>query len=339
MSDTPSPQRIDPELQREAHADATLYLHPQTLVRLGSMELRAKFIVEGVMSGMHRSPYHGYSVEFAQHRPYVPGDDLRHLDWKVYGRADKLYLKQYEQETNLDCILLVDASGSMNFGTRSFGEASGAGRKTSLDGRSKWTKYDHATASAAAFAYMALSQGDRVGMAVYADEILAMAARSSAQTQWRRIVSTLATQTVDRPTNILRVVEQAMGKVANRCLFAIISDCFEDVANIRAALALIRHRNHDAIVCQVVDEVERSFPLNDIAPFEGLEGEGKLRLDPRAIRKAYLAEFDKHCEGVRKAAQGLGFDYHLVVTHDWLGPPMAAFMARRNAAFKRSKMG
>src|SRR5688572_21876903 len=168
-------------------AEASLYLHPQTLARLASFELRAKMIVEGVMSGQHRSPYHGYSVEFAQHRPYVAGDDIRHLDWKVYGRSDKLHLKQYQQETNLDMMVLVDSSGSMRYGSRSFEDASGVGRKTSPDGRSNWTKFDHATAVAAALSYMALRQGDRAGLAVFADEVRAMVKRSSAQGQWRQI--------------------------------------------------------------------------------------------------------------------------------------------------------
>src|SRR5690606_3035311 len=116
--------------------------------RLGSFELRAKMIVEGVMSGQHRSPYQGFSVEFAQHRPYVAGDDIRHLDWKVYGRSDKLQLKQYQQETSLDLIVMVDCSGSMRYGSRSFAEASGIGRKASPDGRANWSKFDHATAIA-----------------------------------------------------------------------------------------------------------------------------------------------------------------------------------------------
>src|SRR5690606_8601231 len=160
-------------------ADATLYLHPQTLARLGTMELRAKHIVEGVMSGQHRSPYQGFSVEFAQHRQYTPGDDTRHLDWKVFARTDKLHLKQYEQETNLDVVIMVDASGSMDYGSRSYAEASGVGRKTSVDGRAHWSKFDHATACAAAMAYMALRQGDRAGLIVFADKTYRMLERSS----------------------------------------------------------------------------------------------------------------------------------------------------------------
>src|SRR5436190_4918091 len=207
--------RYDPAMAEPARmpeADASLYLHPQTLARLSSFELRAKMIVEGVMSGQHRSPYHGFSVEFAQHRPYVPGDDIRHLDWKVYARSDKLHLKQYQQETSLDLVLLVDASGSMRYGSRAFEDASGAGHTMSPDGRANWSKFDHATAIAAAMAYITLHQGDRAGLFVFADEVEAMVKRSSSQGTWRQIVGALATfyqaQPTNAPTDIGRIVDQ-----------------------------------------------------------------------------------------------------------------------------------
>lgn len=320
-------------------ADASLYLHPQTLARLGSMDLRAKMIVEGVMSGQHRSPYKGFSVEFAQHRPYVKGDDLRHLDWKVFGRSDKLYLKQYEQETNLDLVLLVDCSGSMNYGSRSYEEASGLGRKTSVDGRSNWTKYDHATATAAAFAYMALKQGDRVGLGLFADALVDALDRTNAMTQWRRIVGVLSQHPVARPTDFGHVIDQTLGKLATRCLIVMISDFFEDPARVRTALARIRHKRHDVVLVQVVDERERSFDFDDALPLEGLEGEGIVKMDPRSVRTAYLKAFNDHCEEVRKTARGFGFDFLQVCTHDWLGPSIAGFVAKRNALLKRSKAG
>jgi len=317
--------------------DASLYLHPQTLARLGTFELRAKMIVEGVMSGTHRSPYHGFSVEFAQHRPYVAGDDIRHLDWKVYGRTDKLHLKQYQQETNLDLMVLVDSSGSMDFGSRSFEEASGVGRKTSPDGRPYWSKFDHATAIAAAIAYITLQQGDRVGLLVYADEVRAQLKRSSAQGVWRQIVGALSTHPVDRPTNLPRAVEQAMSKLTNRCLIAIISDLFVDLDQLKTTLARVRHRGHDAILFQVLDRAELVFDLHDEAPFIGLEGEGQIKIDPRAIRPAYLEALRAHLEGVERLSRAFGFDHQVVSTHDWLGPTLASFVASRNAQIKRSK--
>lgn len=322
---------------RLPEADASLYLHPQTLARLGSFELRAKMIVEGVMSGQHRSPYKGFSVEFAQHRPYAKGDDLRHLDWKVFGRSDKLYLKQYEQETNLDLVLLVDCSGSMNYGSRSYEDASGAGRRLSIDGRSNWTKYDHATATAAAFAYMALRQGDRVGLGLFADALVDALDRTNAMTQWRRIVGVLSHHPVARATDFGHVIDQTLGKLSSRCLLVIISDFFEDASRVRTALARVRHKRHDVILVQVVDELERSFALDGGAPFEGLEGEGVVKVEPRAIRAAYLEAFRGHQATIDSCARGFGFDFLQVCTHDWLGPSIGAFVAKRNALLKRAK--
>lgn len=319
--------------------DASLYLHPQTLSRLKSFELRAKMIVEGVMSGRHRSPYHGFSVEFAQHRPYSPGDDLRHLDWKVYGRTDKLHLKQYQQETNLDVVCLVDASGSMNFGTRAFKEASGVGVEKSVDGRAEWTKFDHATALAAAISYITIQQNDRVGLGVFAGELKAIINRSSQRGTWRKIVETLATHPVSEPTDLTRVVDQTLGQLNNRCLIVLISDLLTDPAVVRESLARIRHRGHDLILFQMVDEVERTLAIDDLVIFEGLEGEEPLRADPADIREAYTRAFDDHIAAIRKEATAFGFDHTVVSTHDWLGPPLSAFIARRAALMRRSRIG
>lgn len=319
-----------------ARVDPHLYLHPQTLARLGSFELRAKMIVEGVMSGMHRSPYAGVSVEFAQHRPYAPGDDLRRLDWKVYARTDKLQVKQYQQETNLDLVVLVDASGSMNFGTRLYADATGSGRVVSMDGRPNWTKFDHATATAAALAYITLEQGDRAGLVIYADEIRALVPRSGQRTTWRQVVDVLSTHPVDRPTDFARVTEQTLAKVTNRCLLVFVSDFFDDADRIKAALARVKHRGHDAILLQVLDRAETEFPFDDPARFEGLEHDGALRLDPRAIRNDYLEAINAHIDAVRRAARAFGFDHQIVSTHDWLGPPIAGMLARRNAMIRRS---
>ncbi|HVZ94311.1 MAG TPA: DUF58 domain-containing protein, partial [Phycisphaerales bacterium] len=250
--------------------------------------------------------------------------------------------KQYEQETSLDLVILVDCSGSMNFGSRSYAEASGTGQKTSFKGNVNWTKYDHATATAAAFAYMALKQGDRVGLGIFADYLVDALDRTSAMSQWRRIVGVLSHHPVDRPSDLGRVVDQTLAKLTNRCLIVIISDFYEDPARIRTALARIKHRSHDVILAQVIDRQEATFDVPEAAggaPFEGMEGEGMLRLDPRAIREAYLEAFNRHRETVEKLAKGFGFDYQRIDTHDWLAPPLAAFIARRNAMMKKSKSG
>jgi uncharacterized protein (DUF58 family) len=186
---------------------------------------------------------------------------------------------------------------------------------------------------------MALRQGDRAGVVVYADQALAMLKRSSAPEQWRLIVGALSTHAVDRPTDLPRAMDQTLAKTANRCLIVIISDFFTDPEAIRTALARAKHKRHDAILFQVVDRREQTFDFSDSAPFVGLEGEARMRLDPRSIRSAYLQAFERHREEVERVARSFAFDYQLVVTHDWLGPPLAAFVAKRNARLKKIKMG
>ncbi|MEL7472267.1 MAG: DUF58 domain-containing protein [Planctomycetota bacterium] len=338
MADSSGLPASNPD-DRPPEVDASLYLHPQTLARLKSFELRAKTVVEGVVAGQHRSPTQGFSVEFAQHRAYSPGDDLRHLDWKVYGRTDKLHLKQYQQETSLDVFLLIDSSGSMNFGARSFEDASGQGVKKSLDGRDYWSKFDHATALAAAISYVTLQQGDRAGMSVFADTVRHGVRSSSAQGAWRQIVGALATHPVDRPTDLPRVMDETLAGATNRKLLVLVSDFFCETEEVRTALARVRGRGHDAILFQILDGAELEFPFTDAMPFEGLEGEGRLRVDPRALRQGYLEAINRHVKAIEKLARSFGYDHHVVRTDDWLGPPLAAFLARRNAQHKRSRMG
>lgn len=313
------------------------YLAPETLAQLAPFELRAKMIVEGVMSGMHRSPYQGMAVEFAQHRQYVAGDDLKHLDWKVYGRSDKLYLKQYQQETTLDVIVLVDASASMAFGSMPVKKDWGG--TTASGAKNRWTKFDHATALAVAISYVCLHQQDRVGVGVFADELRTMVKRSSSRTQWRSIVNSLSGEPVEASTNIVKVTEQVLSKITNRALFIIISDLFDDAEAIRQSLARFRYRRHDVILLHTLDRQEMQFDFSQPAPFLGMENEGRLRVDPRALRQAYLDSIQAHTEAVSKAALNFGFDYQRLDTHESVGPALAYLLARRNAQSKRSKFG
>ena len=313
------------------------YLAPETLAQLMPFELRAKMIVEGVMSGTHRSPYQGMAVEFAEHRQYATGDDLKHLDWKVYGRSDKLYVKRYQQETNLDVILMIDASASMRYGSLDVKTKWGGTAASKASG--KWTKFDSATAIAVALAHVCLHQQDRVGVAIFADEIKALVKRSSAPGQWRRIVNALSTHTVDTKTDLAKVTDQVLSKVSNRALFIIISDFFVPPESIRTSLARFRHRRHDVVLMQVLDRQELRFEFAQAAPFEGMELEGRVQVDPRALRRAYLEAAEQHIEHVGKVARQFGFDHIHLDSHDSVGPPLSYLLARRGAVLKRSKVG
>jgi len=306
---------------------AEQYLAPETLAQLAPFELRARMIVEGVMSGMHRSPYQGLAVEFAEHRPYSPGDGIRQIDWKVFARTDKLYVKRYVQETNLDVMVLVDRSASMRFGTLPVKQ--GWGGTDASRARSLWTKYDHATATAAALAYMCLHQGDRVGLGLFDQEVRTQVKRSSQRDQWRAIVGALSGEPVDGRAQIGRSIDQMLARVANRALFVIVSDFLMPVEELRSAIARLAHRGHDAMLVQTLDRQELRFDLDAPARFDGLEAEAAIETDPRAVREAYLEILREHVEKVDRIARSFGADAVVCDTHESVGPVLAALLDRR----------
>jgi len=297
------------------------YLRPETMAQVQGIELRARHVVEGLMTGMHRSPYFGYSVEFAQHRPYTAGDDLRHLDWKVFGRTDKLYLKQYQQETNLDLLLMVDASGSMDYGSQTYKNKS-------------WRKFDHATSLAAAMSYLALQQQDRAGLVVFADRLLDVVRPSNSRGQWRAIVKALSAHPVDAQTSFARAFEEILAKLRQRSLVVFLSDFFDDTPALEAGLARLHHRGHDVVLLHTMDHAELTFPFGTPLRLLGLEEEGKLDLDPRALREAYLQEMNAHLRTIQNTARRFQYDHELVDTSKPLGPPLSHFLARRSARMK-----
>jgi len=306
---------------------AEQYLAPETLAQLAPFELRARMIVEGVMSGMHRSPYQGLAVEFAEHRQYAPGDGIRQIDWKVFARTDKLYVKRYVQETNLDVVVLVDRSASMRFGT--LGVKKGWGGTDASRGSGQWTKFDHATATAAAMAYMCLHQGDRVGLGLFDDEVRTQVKRSSQRDQWRAIVGALSGEPVAGRAQVGRSIDQMLARVTNRALFVIVSDFLMPIDELRPAIARLAHRGHDAMLVQTLDRQELRFELDAPARFEGLEGEDAIETDPRGVREAYLALMREHVEAVDRLARSFGADALVCDTHESVGPVLAALLDRR----------
>lgn len=306
---------------------AEQYLAPETLAQLAPFQLRAKMIVEGVMNGMHRSPYQGLAVEFAEHRQYVPGDETRHLDWKVYGRTDKLYLKQYQQETNLDVVLLVDASGSMGYG--SLGTKAGWGGTRASDERGVWTKFDHATAISAAMAHLCLQQRDRIGVSTFTSTLGGQVRRSNKREQWRAVIRTLSAETVNESSDLVKVADQVLSTVNNRALFFIISDFLNEDGELKECLARFKHRRHDVVLAQILDRQELEFTLDENAPFDGLEGEGMVNVDPRSIRSTYLDILSRHVKQVRDTARSFGYEVEVLNSHESVGPPLARLFARR----------
>ncbi len=323
---------------------STDYLSHDTLAAIAPIDLRARMIVEGLMTGQHRSPFQGFSVEFAQHRQYTAGDDTRFLDWKVFGRTDKLYIKQYQKETNLDLVIMVDSSGSMGY-TSLKGQGSGA------KDAGQWRKYDCAASLAAALSYLALQQQDRVGLVMFSDHMQAVTRMSNARDHWRSIIEILSSENVDedrdaliaggqtqRTTDLGKLFDQITAKLARRSLVVLISDLFDTPEAFERGLALLRHRRHDLMVLQTLDHAELTFPFRSPSDFIGLENEGKLGLDPAALREAYLDSLKAHLQKVEDITRQFGFDYLLVDTSQNLGAALGHFLARRAAMASRGKL-
>lgn len=327
------PSSDSPRSDRRAEA----YLAPETLAQLLPFEMRARMIVEGVRSGLHQSPHQGMAVEFDQHRGYVPGDDLRHLDWKVFGRSDRLMIKQYQQETNLDVLLMVDASASMRFGTSPIKK--GWGKTDASERTGKWTKFDHAVATSVALSWLSLQQSDRVGLFIFSDGIDGMVDRSSGQGQWRRIVSKLNSRPVDKGTNLMKTTDQALGRVSNRSIFVLITDFLVDPEQIQSTLARFRHQRQDVLCLQILDDQELNFNFKGTESFHGLEIEEKLKVDPRSIRDEYLKSLNKHIDLISSTCNQFGFDHLVMNSHESVGPSLGRLLARRSIWLKRHRAG
>jgi uncharacterized protein (DUF58 family) len=300
------------------------YLDPRTLAKVGGLELRAKQIVEGMLNGAHRSPFFGSSAEFAQHRQYATGDDIRRVDWRVFGRTDRVYIKQFEEETNLPVMLVVDASESMTFGSINVGDHLGQPRI--------WTKFDCATAVAATLSYLALKQQDAVGLAVF-DQALARFLRpTNAATQWKQVIEELVPTRRVNKTDTGKVLDQVAVKIGKRSLVIVVSDFFDDLVSLERGLRHLRYRKHAVVAIQVLDPQEIEFPFEDVTLFKGMEASGQLLIEPKALRDAYLEQLGQFTDKFKHTCRTLGIDYWRFDSGKPLDAQLSAFLATRMAA-------
>jgi len=334
----------------ESTTDYRRYLEPRTLARISSLDLRARLIVEGLMTGMHRSPYQGISVEFAQHRQYVPGDDIRHVDWKQFAKTDKIYLKQYLEETNLHLICVVDASESMGYGSvgdkvadsqspvasggKSGNRITGNWQLTTSAPTPIWTKYDHATAIAASLAYMAIQQQDSVGLAIFDQALSRYFKPSNSPGQWKVVVSELQVVPRWNKTNTGKILDQLAEKLRHRSLIVILSDFFDDIESIKKGLRHLRYKKHEMMIFQILDPQEIEFPFEDVTLFKGLEELGELLTEPRALREGYLEQMSLHTEQLKKICRGMNIDFTRMNSGESLEVALSAFLANRSASIK-----
>lgn len=293
------------------------FLHPEAIKRISRLELRARHIVEGFLSGMHKSPYFGQSIEFLQHREYVTGDDLRHVDWKVWARQDRLYVKQYEEETNLRCTLLVDLSRSM------------------LYGRGPLNKAEYACTLACCLAYLVLRQQDGAGCIVFDERIRASVPVRAKHNHLYSIVDALAVEEPQEKTDLGRVLRQVAEAVPRRGLIVLVSDLLAEREGLLKGLKLLRQRGHDVLVFQVLDDDELEFPFSGPTRFEGLELPQFVNCNPRALREGYLAALREFLDTVRRECARHSCDYALVRTGEPLDAALATFLSKRLAVMNR----
>jgi uncharacterized protein (DUF58 family) len=293
------------------------YLDPQTLASIEGLDLQARMVVEGYVAGMHPSPYHGFSVEFAEHREYVPGDDIRHVDWKVWSKTDKLYLKQYEEETNLLSYLLVDTSESMAY-------ASGE----------NVTKLQYAQFVAAALAYMILKQQDSVGLIVFDDAVRRYLKPAGSPSQLKEVIRLLDVTPAREKSDLGVVFHDLAERFKKRGVVAVFSDLFDDVERVVSGLKHFRHRRHEVIVFHILDPAEIEFPFRDTTLFKGLEDVSQVLTDPHALRRAYRDEVTSFLKEIEKACRMADIDYVPLRTNQNLGIAMSSYLASRSARIR-----
>ncbi len=271
-------------------------IDPQALMTIRSLELRAKAVVEGFWNGMHRSPYHGFSVEFTEYRQYTPGDDPRYLDWRVYARSDKYFIKKYEDETNLRCHLLVDQSRSMEYGSRGY------------------TKANYAATLAATLAYFLHLQGDAIGLLTFDAEVREFLPARGRAGHLRQIMLSLEKPAGGKATDLVAPLERITSLIRKRGMVALISDFLAPLDRLERNLIALTAGGHEVTIFQVLDPAEIDFGLQQPSVFEDVESARTIYIDPAAARAGYLKKFEAHTEALRGICQKLGIGYQQLST-------------------------
>ena len=288
-------------------------LDPKVLDQLSHLSLVARTVVEGFMAGHHRSPHRGSSVEFQQHREYVPGDELKRIDWKVFAKSDRLVVKEFVEETNLALHLVVDASESMGYGSRD------------------WTKFDYARWCSAAMAHLTLSQRDTVGLVLFDEEGHTKVPPGNGARQRAAIIGSLDDSEPSGPTQIGAVLNWIATRLSRRGIVAIFSDFFDDLDSVLEGLRRLSFAGHEPILFQILDPQELDFEFHNLTRFVGLESTGVHKIDPKAIRDAYLAEIEAHNHKLARQAQALSIDCLQVSTTENLETVLSTYLAHRTA--------
>jgi len=292
-------------------AGAVSFIDPQTLMRIKSLQLRARIVVQGFLGGIHRSPHHGFSVEFSEYRQYTPGDDPRHLDWRLYARSDRYYVKRFEEETNLRCHLLVDLSRSMGYGSITY------------------TKVDYARTIAATLAYFMALQRDAVGLVTFDQEIAEHAPARYRPGHLHRLMVCLERAVAGKSTDVSAALEQIASTVRKRGMVVLISDLLAPADSLRHQLRYLRSQGHEVILLRVLDPAELAFNFETPSTFVDMETGKDLYIDPTLARAQYLANFTRHSQEIERLCRELGISYHQMSTSRPLELAMFDFVQAR----------
>ena len=292
-------------------ASTSKYLDPKTIERIERLGIRARLVVEGFITGQHKSPYNGFAIEFAGHREYAPGDELKHIDWKVWSKTDRFYIKEYEEETNLKSTIIVDCSKSMAYGAP------------------KWSKFDYAATAAAALAHLLQRQQDAAGLVTFNTDVEVNLPPSARANHLKQIIHELEETEPGEETDVAGVFLKLAGQVRRRGIVVLFSDLFVDTGRLREALRQMRVRGHEVLVFHIMHEDELEFPFEENTLFLGMESEAEVHADPRALRKSYLEIVGEYLREVRKICADSGVDYTLAHTGEPLDAVLARYLASR----------
>ena len=289
-----------------------LQFDPTSLAKYGRLALVARGLVEGFLTGVHKSPYKGFSVEFAEHRQYYPGDEIRHIDWRAYGKTDRYYIKEYEEETNLRAYLLVDASGSMAY----------QGKNAS--------KFQFAQYVGASLAYLMLHQRDAVGLVTHDTRLREMIPPKANAKHLLRLINTLERTQPGGETSLAPLWHDLAGRIKRRGLVVILSDCFDQIQPLLRALRHFRHKRHEVLLFQILAPEELEFPFSRMTQFRNLERNGhRILVDPGQLRKEYRKNFDAFCTQLREQSRQMRIDYQMLRTDEPIDRALGAYLAKR----------
>ncbi len=300
----------------QSNLDYRNLLNPSIIPKINSLELRARLVVEGFMVGLHKSPYHGFSVEFTQHRPYMQGDGLKDVDWKVYGKTEKFFIKQYEEETNLKSYILLDVSKSMDF---SSGDSV--------------SKLDYASTLAAALSYLMIKQQDAAGLTLYSNKIVQHLPPKAARPYLHQILRTLSLANPSDTTNTATCLNSVAEKIKRRGLVIIISDLFDDVSSIISALKHFSYNKNEVIVFQILDPMERSFAFGKDAIFKDMETEEEMTTQPYQIQKAYKLAMEEFVNTIKRECLNSNIDYNLIETSAPFDKALLSYIQKRSKLY------